>query len=307
MSTQDQIKCVVWDLDETLWSGVLAEAGTVTLKPEIPRILETLDQRGILLSIASRNEHDDARAKLEALGLWHYFLYPQIHWGAKSTSLARIREELNIGMDAILFIDDSAFERDEVAGVHVEIATMPAEDYLGLLEDPRLMPRFITTDSAKRRQMYLDDSARKQAEDDFVGPREDFLAGLNMRFAIAEAGTDDLPRAVELTVRTNQLNASGRTYDYDQLDDFRRRDDHSLLMCELSDRYGSYGKIGLALVERGEGVWHLRLLLMSCRVMSRGVGTVLLAHIMQRAAAAGVRLLADFVPTGRNRAMMVTL
>ena len=102
------------------------------------------------------------------------------------------------------------------------------------------------------------------------------------------------------------MNATGVTYDYDELDAFRTSDKHKLLVCELVDRYGSYGKIGLALVEKNEDHWHLKLLLMSCRVMSRGVGTILISHIMQECKKAGKTLMADFKKTDRNKMMYVS-
>ncbi|MDI1475023.1 HAD-IIIC family phosphatase [Polyangium sp. y55x31] len=307
MSKHDEegIKCVVWDLDNTLWDGVLVESGALTLKPEIARIIRVLDERGILQSVASKNNFDDAAAKLRELGLWEYFLYPEIHWGAKSESIARIQKVLNIGMNTILFVDDDPFERDEVAKANPDVNVAHADSYATLLEDRRMIPRFITADSARRRQMYREDEQRKRAEETFDGPKETFLSGLGMRFKIAEAQGDDLARAAELTVRTHQLNATGRTYSYDELDALRRSDSHKLYICEMTDVYGSYGKIGLSLVERTESAWYVRLLLMSCRVMSRGVGTVLLGFLMQEAKRAGVRLFADFVPTDRNRAMYV--
>jgi len=127
-----------------------------------------------------------------------------------------------------------------------------------------------------------------------------------MKFVIHEAKEEDLKRAEELTVRTNQLNATGRTYDYDELNHFRLSDKHKLLVCELTDKYGSYGKIGLALIEIKEDHWHLRLLLMSCRVMSRSVGSVLMSYIMFEARKAGKKLLADFKITKKNRQMLIS-
>lgn len=116
----------------------------------------------------------------------------------------------------------------------------------------------------------------------------------------------DLQRAVDLTERTHQLNATGLTFGHDELDALRSSPDHLLLMSSLEDKFGPYGKIGLALVEKGNDVWTLKLLLMSCRVMSRGVGSVMLNHIITEAARAGKRLQAEFVETDRNRMMYVT-
>lgn len=301
-----ELKCVVWDLDDTLWSGTLLESDRLTLRPEIEQTLRELDSRGILHSIASKNDHVTAMAKLTELGIDHYFLYPQISWNPKSTALAAIQKSLNIGMDTILFIDDQAFERDEALSVHPELTTLDAADYLSLRTMPRLMPRFITEDSARRRQMYLDDARRQADEDEYPLAKEEFLAGLGLKFSIAPAAENDLKRAEELTIRTNQLNSTGITYDYEQLDELRRSPDHLLLVCELSDRYGSYGKIGLALVHKGAEAWTLKLLLMSCRVMSRGVGNVLLTHVMMAARAEGKRLLAHFRDTGKNKMMFIT-
>lgn len=303
--SEKEIKCVIWDLDETLWDGVLPESDDVRLKPGIVEIVRTLDERGILNSIASKNDHDRAAGVLRDLGLWEYFLYPQINWGAKSTSVETIQKRLNIGFDTLAFIDDQPFERDEVRTSHPSVLCIEAERYRELLRHPRLNPRFVSDDARRRRLMYIEDARRESAEESFHGPKREFLQSLNMELKIAEAQEGDLVRAAELTVRTNQLNSTGRTYDYETLDRLRQSDDHKLYVCELTDVYGSYGKIGLALVETRPEVHHLRLLLMSCRVMSRGAGSILLSYVMRCAKQAGARLLADFVPTDRNRMMYI--
>ncbi len=300
------IKCVVWDLDHTLWDGILAEGDAVALKPGVVELIKALDARGILHSICSRNTHEDAWRQLEQFGLAEYFLYPQINWGAKSAGIANIQRELNIGMDTLLFIDDQPFERDEVAAAHPSVSCLDAQEYGQLLEHPRIRSVVITEDAGRRRQMYLEDMERRQAESSHEGMPEAFLATLNMQFHIAAAQEADLLRAEELTVRTNQLNSTGITYGMEELRSFMHSPDHSLLICELTDRYGSYGKIGLTLVAHEPGHDHIKLLLMSCRTASRGVGSVLLSHLMRRAAAAGKRLRADFRRTERNRQMLVT-
>lgn len=306
MKDGKEIKCVVWDLDHTIWDGTLVENDDVKLKPGVKDVIKTLDARGILHSVASKNQYEDAMAKIKEFGLDDYFLYPEIHWNSKSSSIGNIQKNLNFAIDTFLFVDDQPFEREEVESVHPEVTTIDASEYLKLPEFPRLNPRFITDDSQRRRKMYQDDIKRKVEQDEYKGPEEEFLASLDMHFTIADCHEEDLKRAEELTVRTNQLNATGRTYDYDELNEFRLSDKYKLIVCELIDKYGSYGKIGLALIEMNEEFWHLRLLLMSCRVMARGVGSVLMSYIMQECKKAGKKLRADFRHTGRNRMMFVS-
>lgn len=300
------IKCVVWDLDNTLWEGVLLEDEHVTLRPDVVDIIKTLDGRGILNSIASKNDEVTAMAKLEQYGLSDYFLYPHINWNSKAASIKEIARLINISSDTLAFVDDQPFEREEVSFSLPDVLCIDAQDSETILDMPAMQPRFITEDSSKRRQMYLSDIKRNDAEKTFIGPSEEFLATLEMVFTIVEAREEDLRRAEELTLRTHQLNTTGYTYSYEELNAFRQSPNHTLFVSSLDDKYGTYGKIGLALVERDAAVWTIKLLLMSCRVMSRGVGTIMMNHIMQQAKKANVRLRAEFVSNDRNRMMYIT-
>ncbi|MEM8721267.1 MAG: HAD-IIIC family phosphatase [Cyanobacteria bacterium P01_G01_bin.39] len=303
---QKTIKCVVWDLDNTLWDGVLLEDDQVSLRNNVIDIIKTLDDRGILQSIASKNEQAKATVKLEELGLYQFFLYPQINWNSKADSIKKIAQSINISTDTIAFIDDQLFELEEVKFSQPEVLCLDAASLNQLLDLPEMNPRFITEDSKIRRLMYLSDIERNQAESEFVGPQAEFLATLNMHFTISSAQEEDLQRAEELTVRTNQLNTTGYTYSYEELNQFRQSDRHKLLIASLSDKYGTYGKIGLALVECQDSLWTIKLLLMSCRVISRGVGTVMLNYIIKLAKENDVRLCAEFVFNNRNRMMHIS-
>lgn len=302
-----RIKCVVWDLDNTVWSGVLLEDDRVVVRDEIVAAIRALDERGILNSIASRNDPDLAMARLTEAGLADMFLYPQIGWQPKSKSVAEIATLINIGMDTIAFVDDQPFELEEVTFALPDVLAVPEDQVVEWVANrPEFFPRFITDESKTRRHLYQADATRKSVEADFAGTSEEFLSTLDMVFTIWPADSGDLQRAEELTVRTHQLNSTGRTYTYEQLDELRERDDHLLLMSSLEDRFGGYGTIGLSLVEKGDTEWTIRLLLMSCRVVSRGVGTVMLNHIISLAGAAGVPLRGEFVDNGRNRMMYVS-
>ena len=306
MQKRSPIKLIVWDLDGTLWNGILLEPEPVRLKPGIMEVIRTLDARGILHSIASRNDRRQALAKLREFGLDAYFLCPEINWNAKSVSVENIRRRLNIGMDAVLFIDDQRFEREEVRFAHSAITCLPAACYPTLPKRSRLNPHFVTTDSASRRLLYQTDLRRARREKAFAGSPEAFLASLDLQCHLAPAAENDLQRAEELTVRTHQLNSTGIPYRFDRLQAFRRSGDHLVLLCELTDRFGSYGKIGLALIRLSPTHLHLKLLLTSCRVMSRGIGAILLACIMRMAQHGGKGLTADFRKTDRNRLMYMT-
>jgi FkbH-like protein len=300
------IKCVVWDLDNTLWNGVLLEDEKVSLRENIVNLIHTLDCRGILQSIASKNESCTAIAKLKEFSLEEYFLYPQINWNSKASSLKEVAKSLNIGLDALAFVDDQLFELEEVKFTLPEILCINADEIGNLLDMPVMNPRFITKDSSIRRLMYINDIERQNVEKEFIGTADEFLATLKMNFTISSAQEEDLQRAEELTLRTNQLNTTGYTYSYDELNHFRQSKNHKLLIASLEDKYGSYGKIGLALIECPTEMWTIKLLLMSCRVMSRGVGTIMMNHIMSLAENNNARLLAEFVPNNRNRMMYIS-
>lgn len=304
---KEKIKCVVWDLDNTIWEGILLEDTEVTLKKDIKQVIQGLDERGILQSIASKNDYSSAKNKLMKLGIDEFFLYPQINWNSKSSSIKTIAEKVNLSVKAFAFIDDQQFELDEVSHSVPDVLCINSSELAHLLDMPEMNPTFITDDSKNRRLMYQNDITRNRIEEEFIGPKEEFLASLNMKFTISPARLEDLQRAEELTIRTHQLNATGYTYSYDELNGFRVSPKHKLLITGLDDKYGTYGKIGLALIECSESSWTLKLLLMSCRVMSRGVGSVLLNYVIQLAKKAGMTsLFAEFIPNDRNRIMLIT-
>lgn len=300
------IKCVVWDLDHTVWNGVLLEDDTLALRPGVREAMETLDQRGILQSIASKNERAPALAQVRRFGIEHFFLHTQINWEPKSGSIRQIAERLNLGLDAFAFIDDQVFEREEVAFALPDVRTFDPSELPALLAAPECTPKIVTEDARRRREMYQADLVRQEEENAFRGASAAFLATLGMALTVAPAEAADLPRVEELVARTNQLNTTGQTYSYTELETLRRSAEHRLLVAELTDKHGGYGKIGVVLLHCTETVWTIKLLLMSCRVMSRGIGGALITLLRQEARAARVALHADIRVTERNRMMYVT-
>ncbi len=303
---ENKIKCVVWDLDNTIWDGTLLEGDNLVFTAQNENIIKTLDSRGILHSIASKNEYSHAKEQLETLKIWDYFLCPQINWNPKSNSIKKIAEALNIGLDSIAFIDDSPYEIEEVKYSLPEVTCINAGHLHDVIDMACMQPNFITEDSKNRRAMYQADITRKEIEDIFEGPKEEFIKSLKMKFNIKKAQLEDLKRAEELTIRTHQLNTTGYTYSYDELCSFQESDRYRLLIAGLDDKFGSYGKIGISLIECEKDEWKVKLFLMSCRVISRGVGNVFLNYIIESARNKKVRLTAEFKHTDKNRLMYAT-
>lgn len=301
-----KIKCVIWDLDNTLWDGILQESEIDSLLPERVNIIKTLDERGIIQSIASKNDHDLAISQLKKFNLEQYFLFPEIGFNPKSESIGKIRENLNIGIDSILFIDDQQYELDEVKYTYPEVSCLHVDDYKELINNDQLIPDIITEDSKRRRLLYIEDSKRKKDELEYKHAPEEFVKSLNIEVSIYEPSENDLERAVELTERTNQLNTTGRPYSFDELNGFRKSESHRVLMCEMKDKYGSYGKIGVALIEENEISLSIEFFLMSCRVASRGIGSVFLTYIMKCASYENKKLYAKFYKNDRNKLMHFT-
>lgn len=299
------VKCVVWDLDDTLWRGILTEDREVTLSNEIRQVIVDLDNRGILQSVASKNHHDHAWAKLVELGVAEYFLLPKIGWGPKSDSVREIAEQLNFAHRTIAFIDDQPTERAEVAFHLPEVRCYSAEQATRLTGLPEFSPVRATTDSRRRRKMYQAGFRRDAARAEFRGPDTDFLRSLNLRVDITKASEEELSRVEELTLRTSQMNATGVHYSEATLRGLLADPDHEVLVVAIADRFGPHGAVGILLLETHDSVWHLKLLATSCRVVSLGAGATILDWLIDQATAVGVHLVADFRRTDRNRMMEV--
>jgi FkbH-like protein len=305
-----KVKCLVWDLDNTLWQGTLAEDGAEACqaRPELLQIVRLLDERGIVQSIASKNDHDIAWAKVKELGVEDYFLYPMINWGPKSDSIEAIARELNIGVDTLAFIDDSAVERAQVADALPQVRVY-AETELGKLLS---LPEFdvpVTSESKLRRISYLEESRRKNLATNFVGGNEEFLRSCRLvaeLFAPVDAAHQG--RCLELLQRSNQLNLTSRRYDRAEFDRLLAQPELLKIACSCHDRFGDYGTVGFAVVDLSGAEPLLRDFVFSCRVAKKKVENAFLAWLLQQFSDMGYhKLTAQFVPTERNGALRAVI
>ena len=279
-----KVKCVVWDLDNTLWEGTLIETedpATLTLRPGILKVIKELDSRGILQSVASKNDEAAAMAVLERLGVADYFLYPQIHWNPKSGSLEQIANSLNIGIDALALIDDTAFERQQVASVWPQVRTYDVTETCGLL----VLPEFdvpITAESKARREMYRAEEKRNILMTDAQTDIAEFIRKCNLRMRLFEPITEEEKlRCYELTVRTNQLNMTGKKYTAAEFAEILARRDHKNFAFSCTDDFGDYGIVGFGQYRvEGETLVFTEFA-MSCRVAGKFVESALFSRLLK--------------------------
>ena len=249
--TNKSVKCIVWDLDNTLWQGTLAENDLLTLNHGIVNIIKELDEKGILHSIASRNDFAPAWAQLQAFGIDHLFLHPQIHWHPKSMSVKTIADTLNLALDNFYFVDDQPFELKEVKSVHPQVRCYSVSEIHRALEANRAcFPKQVTKESQQRRLLYATELKRTTEQASYSGDIQAFLKSLNLRLFLAPLQEPDLARAQELTERTHQLNTTGYTFSMDQLRALIASPRHQVFQSSLKDRFGDYGIVGLCITEQ---------------------------------------------------------
>ncbi|WP_314223171.1 HAD-IIIC family phosphatase [Streptomyces zaehneri] len=310
----DGVKCVVWDLDGTLWDEIAVESATDDLPTPRPAALAAIDAlaaRGVLSSIASRSA-PSVLDRLDAVPeVRERFLAPQVSWQDKSESLRRIAKDLGIAVDALVLVDDSPYERAEVEALLPDVRTLAPEDVPALLA--AFEGREVTAESRERVRRYRTEETRRAEGERFAGSREEFLRWCDMRLTVGVATADEIPRALELAARTHRLNSSGLTPD--RLRELAASDGHDLYTARMTDRFGDYGIIGAALVDRthradggAPAAWSVPLLALSCRVAGRGAAAAFLFRLMERAREAGAEeFRVTLRPTDANLEMRILL
>ena len=279
-----KVKCLVWDLDNTLWNGTLIETedpATLELNSLVLETIEELDRRGVLQSVASKNDFEPAMDVLRTLGIADYFLYPRISWAPKSTSMAQIAKSLNIGIDALALIDDSAFERQQVHSEWPQVRTYDVTELSELLERAEFdVP--VTAESRQRREMYRAEEQRNtlmQAEHTDI---LSFLRQCNLKLHIFSPATEEEKlRCYELILRTNQLNMSGRKYSAEEFDEILTRSGHMNFAFSCKDDFGTYGIVGFGQYHADHGVMVFTEFAMSCRVAGKFVESALFSYLLE--------------------------
>jgi FkbH-like protein len=289
-------KVVALDCDNTLWSGICGEDGCegVFLDPPRRALQEFMaEQReaGMLLTMASKNNEQEVLDTFAAhaempLQLRHFTSW-RLNWDAKPDNLMSLADELGLGLDSFIFVDDNPKECAEVSGSLPEVLT------LALPEDIDRTPEFlehvwafdhpVVTEEDRNRNVYYAQQQEFGAEVRRAASLEDFMASLDLRVSIHPLAESKLPRVAQLTQRTNQFN----------LTTIRRTEAEIQAMKEVytvdvSDRFGDYGLVGVAICNSDPNELHVDTFLLSCRVLGRGVEHRVAAFLGQTAASRGL-------------------
>lgn len=314
-------KCVIADLDNTLWGGVIGDDGMNGIRlgelgdgpafTALQRWLLELRRRGILLCICSKNNDDTAREpflhhpemvlRMEDIAVF------VANWDNKADNIRSIQRTLNIGFDSLVFLDDNPFERNLVREMLPEV-TVPE-----LPEDPAEVPHFLETlhlfeaagfseEDAARTAQYQAEASRVQAQASFTN-YEEYLASLDMHGEIKPFDAFHAPRIAQLTQRSNQFNL--RTVRYSEADILALAEDEGYITryMTLSDRFGEHGLISVVILKRVDtDTLFIDTWLMSCRVLRRGVEECLFDNIVKLTLESGCKTLtAEYLPTAKNK------
>ncbi len=314
-------KVLCTDLDNTLWGGVLGEEGadgiaTGTAFPgncylEYQKYLKRLSARGILLAIVSKNNDADVREAFQVraadLGLsLDNFVATKISWNEKADSIRELAKELSLGLDSFVFVDDNPVECEAVRQQLPEVAVVAAsvEEPWKLVELLSSQPFFdaavVTDDDVNRLNDYKAQAQRAELASN-AGNRDEFLASLGIVCTFLSALDAPLARSVQLLAKTNQFNLTTRRRSAAEIEEFAASQGGQAIAIRVRDRFGDAGVVGLALARNEGDSCFIDSLLLSCRVIGRGVETALLAHLAGNAKRAGAKqLVGEFIATKKN-------
>lgn len=282
--SEKKVKCVVWDLDNTVWDGILGEDGIdgVKIRPQIVKIIKDLDAKGIVNAIASKNYEDKAVEALKHFGIFDYFVSMMINWEAKSQSIKSIVRILDIGMDTFVFVDDSFFELNEVRencpGIRVCNVTDIEKYVKGNFFD---VP--VTEDSRRRRESYKEIAIRNKAAAEHSDDLMEFLKNCQMKVEIAKPDEAEFMRCYELLQRTNQLNISGERLTLEEVKSVIASDDYDCYRIRVNDKFGDYGLVGFAVFDiTNDLTVILRHFVFSCRAARKKIEQSFFEYMIEK-------------------------
>ena len=270
---ENKVKLVVWDLDETFWRGTLTEEGISPIARNVEYVV-ALSKRGIINSICSKNDYDQARAKLTELGVWEHFVFPRISFNPKGKAVAELIEEAALRPENVLFIDDNRSNLEEVKFFNPGIMTGHPDDLLdGLLDHPHLAGKPDPEMSRLKQYQFLQRKVAERSSSSLSN--EEFLRTSNIRVTIDYDVESNMDRILELINRTNQLNYTKKRVETPEevaefLDTLKGFGIYAGCVNAV-DNYGDYGMVGFFLGQQRPRAKNLIHFVFSCRTMNMGI------------------------------------
>ena len=287
-----KIKCLMVDLDNTMWKGVVRDIGieNIQVRPDGERfnwaVLAALHARGIMIGFISKNDPElepDIKNFIKQYtwgGL--EFVFFSLSWQDKYVVMQEAQQQLNIGMDSIAFIDDSPFEREQMKAMLPEVSVYDENIFERLLYMPEFQPENITAESKNRTKYYLQEKQRTDLQHS-TKDKEQFLKDCDFNVTVKPMEPFEISRVTELIQRTNQLNTSIKRYSQDEIVSFSKNPACDIFVVHVSDKFGEYGLVGVCIAFKNGGIYQIDTLLFSCRVMSKGVEDYTLTSILNHA------------------------
>jgi len=305
-----RIKLVVWDADETLWSGSVyyTDKEAIKIKPGTKVALKELDKRSIINTLCSKNNYEDVDVILKKFEIDKYFKELQIGWGLKSEAIKKLAKIFNCSFGEMLFIDDDPFQRGEVQSQIPELNITELSDPIDVLNIEGVKLEKETEEDKKRVQILKEARDRAEAEKNDRSNYKDFLRQCNVKMAIREIEKKDWPRVVQLLNRTNELNATGNRYQLEELKKSYKINKDKILVVELTDKFGDYGLIAETIIDTREpDIWFIRDITVSCRTMGRGIGSTLVLVILNLAKKEKIKKVRGYIESTESNWRMQSL
>ncbi|MCR5747655.1 MAG: HAD-IIIC family phosphatase [Lachnospiraceae bacterium] len=313
-------KCLILDLDNTIWGGVigddgingieLGELGKGRIYADIQRWCLELKKRGIILAVCSKNNADTAKEPFEKhpdmlLRLEDIAVFVA-NWNDKAQNIRYIRDVLNIGMDSMVFLDDSPFERSLVKEMlpEVTVPELPEEpaEWITYLSALDLFESPVSAVGGDRTKKYKEEAERRSAKQHFDDVNE-YLKSLQMKAVCNAFDEFHYPRIAELSQRSNQFNLRTVRYTEDQIRAFAESDKYITLYFTLNDRFGDYGLVSAVIMEKiSDKEAFIDTWFMSCRVLNRGMEEFIVNSLVETAKEQGIeKITGEYIPTNKNK------
>jgi len=312
-------KCLVLDLDNTLWGGVIGDDGINGIEigelgigeayEHFQNYLLELKNRGYILAVCSKNEYDNAikpfRENPNMKMKEDDFAVFVANWNNKGSNIKYIAKTLNIGLDSIIFIDDSPFERNQVRDMlpDVIVPEMPEDpsEFAAFLERSNLFEALSFSDDDQKRALMYGEQAKRANEELKFENINDYLQSLDMEIDLKVFDEFNLPRIAQLLQRSNQFNLRTRRYSEQKCKDFIEDDRYYPLYIKLKDKFGDYGLISVICAVKRDNVLEILEYVMSCRVLNRGVEMFAMQHLVSYCKKEGIsKIVGEYIPTKKN-------